>query len=99
MRHLPIASLDHLVRGNKVANQQEDRHDDMLCDRHNVGASDFEDLDVFLNGGIEIDMVAAYTSRDTDFEVLGLLNQITSKIPGVEWRSDDDLSLANRHVR
>ena len=34
--NVPVASLDHLVGGNKVSDENEDSHDDMLGDGDNV---------------------------------------------------------------
>ena len=62
----------YLVRRDEVANEQEDAHDDMLCDRHDVGAGDLEDLDALLDSGVEVDVVGADTGGDTDLQVLRL---------------------------
>ena len=69
---LPVAALDHLVCGHEVAHEQEDAHDDVLCDGDDVGASDLEHLNALLDTGIEVDVVGADTSGDTELEVLRL---------------------------
>lgn len=66
------ASGTHLVCGHKVANEQEDAHDDVLSDGDDVRSRDLEDLDLFLDGSVEVDVVRADTSRDADLEILGL---------------------------
>lgn len=62
----------YLVSGNEVADEQEDAHDDMLGDGHDVRARDLEHLDTPLDGRIEVDVVRADTSSDADLEVLRL---------------------------
>lgn len=65
-RDVPVTALDLLVRGHKVADEEQDRHDDVLGDRDDVGASDLGDGDtaVGLVGGVEIDVVGADAGRD-----------------------------------
>ena len=72
VRYLPVTALDHLVCGHKVADEQEHAHDDVLGDRSHVRAGDLEDLDTFLDGSIEIDVVGTDTSGDAKLQVLGL---------------------------
>lgn len=69
----PVAALDHLVGRDEVADEEEDAHHDMLGDRGHVGAGDLKDLDLALDGGVEVDVVRADTSGDTDLEVLCLI--------------------------
>ena len=38
--HIPVAGHDLLVSGDKVANEQEDGHDDMLSHRDDIRSSD-----------------------------------------------------------
>lgn len=38
--HVPVAGHDLLVSGNKVADKEEDGHDDVLSNGDDVGSSD-----------------------------------------------------------
>lgn len=60
--------------GDKVADEDEDGHDDVLRNGNNIGAGDLRNGDtaVGLVGGIKVDMIGANTSSDGDLEVLGL---------------------------
>lgn len=71
---VPFTLDDLLVGGDKVADESEDGHDDVLGDRDDVGASDLCDGDtaVGLVGGIEVDVVGTDTSGDGKLEVLCL---------------------------
>ena len=62
----------HLVGGDKVPDEKQDVHDNVLCNRDDVRASNFEDLEALLSSGIEVNVVGSNTGRDTDLEVLGL---------------------------
>ena len=89
LRHLcdvPLASLDLLMGGNKVADQSKDGHDDMLRDRDDVAARDFSDGDtaIGLVGRIEIDVVGSDTSSDCNLEILGLGKTFCGQVARVE---------------
>ena len=60
------------MRRDEVADEQEDAHDDVLGDRHDVRASHLEHLNAVLRRGVEVNMVGPYTSSDTNLEVLRL---------------------------
>ena len=45
LRDLPVTALNHLVSGDKVADEEENAHDDVLSNGGDVGAGDLEDLD------------------------------------------------------
>ena len=62
----------YLVCRHKVADKEQDAHDDMLGDRDDVRARDLEDLDAVLDGSVEVDVVRTNTRGDADLEVLGL---------------------------
>ena len=85
----------YLVGGDKVADEEEDGHHDVLGDRDNVGARDLEDLDTVLDGRVEVDVVGADTSGDAKLEVLGLLHDLSGQVTGVEGSGDQDLSLSS----
>lgn len=93
VRHPPLATLDHLMRGHEVAHEEEDVHDDVLRDGDDVGACNLQDLDVPLDGGIEVDVVGPNTGGDTDLEVLGLGDELASEVARVEGRGDEDLGV------
>ena len=76
------------MRGNEVADEQEDAHDDMLGDGHDVRARDLEHLDTPLDGRIEVDVVRADASSDGDLELLGLGQALGGEITGVEAVGD-----------
>jgi hypothetical protein len=83
---VPVTTGNLLVGGDKVADEEEDGHDDVLSDRDNVGTSDLSDGDtaVGLVGGIEIDVIGSDTSSDGKLQVLGLSKALCCEITGVE---------------
>ena len=83
----------YLVCGNEVADEEKDAHDDVLRDGDDVGARDLEDLDALLDGSVQVDVVRANTSGDTELEVLRLVDDVLGDIRRVEGRRDEDLSL------
>jgi hypothetical protein len=80
LRDLPVAALNHLVGGYEVPDEQEDAHDDVLRDGDDVGAGHLEDLDPVLDSSVQVNVVGADACSDADFEVLGLLNEISGKV-------------------
>jgi len=60
------------VGRNKVPDKEEDGHDDVLSNRDDIGAGDLQDLGVVLDCSVEVNVIRADTSRDTEFQVLGL---------------------------
>ena len=93
--HVPAPGLDHLVRGHKVAHEDEDGHDDVLGHRDHVGARHLGDRDaaVGLVGGVEVDVVRADAGRDGELELLGLGEALGRQVSRVEGRGDDDLGV------
>ena len=57
---------------NKVPDEEEDGHDDVLSNGNDIGARDFQNLDVVLDSGVEVNVVRADTSCDTELQVFGL---------------------------
>ena len=55
--HHPVPALDHLVCGHEVADEEEDGHHDVLCDRDDVRARHLEHLDALLDGSVEVDVI------------------------------------------
>ena len=83
---VPVTTCNLLVGGDKVTDEEEDGHDDVLSDRDNVGTSDLSDGDtaVGLVGSIEIDVVGSDTSSDRKLQVLGLSKTLCCEVTGVE---------------
>ena len=83
---VPVTTGNLLVGGDKVANEGEDGHDDVLSNRDNIRAGDLSDRDtaVGLVGSIEIDVIRANTSSDGKLQVLGLSEALCCKITGVK---------------
>ncbi len=83
---VPVTGLDHLVRGDEVADEDKDGHDDVLGHGYDVGASDFGngDTTVGLVRGIQVNMVRTNTSSDGKLEVLRLGETLGGQVAGVE---------------
>jgi hypothetical protein len=57
---------------NKVPDEQEDRHHNVLSDRDDIGTRDLQNLDTALHSSVEVDVVGTNTSGNTELEFLGL---------------------------
>lgn len=81
--------------GDKVADEDEDGHDDVLGNRNNVGPRDLGDGDaaVGLVGSVEVDVVGADAGRDGQLELLGLGQPLSRQVARVEGGGDDDLGV------
>ena len=92
---VPVTTLDLLVGRDEVADKDEDGHEDVLSNGDDVGASDLSDGDttVGLVGSVEIDVVRADTSGNSELELLGLGETLSGQVTGVEGSGDDDLSI------
>ncbi|KAI6762943.1 hypothetical protein HG530_008923 [Fusarium avenaceum] len=79
---IPLATLDLLVGRDEVADENED-------------ASDLSDGDtaVGLVGSVEVDVVRADTSGNSELEVLGTGQTLSGQVTRVERSGDDDLSI------
>lgn len=84
--NVPLTTGDLLVGRDKVADQVEDSHDDVLGHGDDVAAGNFgnSDTTVGLVGSVEVDVVRANTSSDSDLEVLGLGQTLSAEVTGVE---------------
>ena len=71
---------------DEVADQVEDGHDNVLGDGDDVAAGNFGngDTTVGLVGSVQVDVVRANTSSDSDLEVLGLGQTLSAEVTGVE---------------
>ena len=84
--------MTHLVSGDKVPDEQEDAHDDVLRDRDDVRARDLEHLDAALDGRVQVDVVRADARRHAELEVLGLGGERAAVHKGLlpfgeDWRT------------
>ena len=75
--------------GDKVAHEQENAHDNVLGDGHDVRAGHLEDLEALLGSGVEVDVVGADTCSNTDLEVLRLHKRYTSNQLPVCYEQED----------
>ena len=84
--HVPVAAGYLLVSRDKIANKNQDGHDDVLSDRHDVGSSDLGDSDtaVRLVRSIKINMIGSNTSCDRELEVLCFCKAFCSQIAGMK---------------
>ena len=84
--NVPLTTGDLLVGRDKVADQVEDGHDDVLGDGDDVASGNFGngETTVGLVGSVEVDVVRANTSSDSDLEVLGLGQTLSGEVTGVE---------------
>jgi len=84
--HVPVSTLDLLVGGDEVSDEQEDGHNDVLGDRDDVGSGDLGNCNSTIGsvGSIQINVVGADTSGDSDLQFLGLCEAFSSQITGME---------------
>ena len=59
----------YFMGGDKIADQEEDVHDDVLCNRDDVGAGDLCNGDLLLVSGVEVNVVGTDTSGNAKLEV------------------------------
>ena len=69
---IPVSTRNLLMSGNKVANEGEDGHENMLCHGHNIGTGDFSDRDATVSfvPGIKVNVVGSNARSDGKFELL-----------------------------
>lgn len=86
LSNVPLALGNLLVGGDKVADESEDGHDDVLGDGDDVGARDLGDGDaaIGLVCGVEVDVIRSNTSSDGNLEVLRLSKTLSRQVAGVE---------------
>ena len=75
---------------NKVANEGEDGHEDMLCHRYDIGTSDFSDRDATVGfvPGIKVNVVRSNAGSDGKFELLSFSESIGCQVTWVEANSN-----------
>lgn len=83
---VPVAVADLVVSGDEVADQEEDGHDDVLSDGDNVRASDLSNSDTTVGGvgGVQVNVVGTDTSSNSELQLLGLGQALSSQVTGVE---------------
>lgn len=72
--------------GYEIADEDEDRHDDVFGDGYYIRARDFGDGDAAVSGvgGIEVDVVGADACCDCNLELLGFGETFGGEVAGVE---------------
>lgn len=95
--NVPLATLNLLVGGNEVADQEQNSHDDVLSNGDNVGASDLGDGDTAVGsvGSVQVNVVGTNTSGDGNLEVLGLGQTLGSQVTRVEAVKRESFVLVN----
>lgn len=79
----PEGGHTNLVSWDEVSNEEKHAHDDVLGDRCDIRAGNFEDLQAFLGGSIEIDVVRADAGGNANLQILGLqLDATISDVSG-----------------
>ena len=83
---VPLTTLDLLVCGDEVADEDEDGHDHVLGDGDDVGAGDFCNGDAAIGRvrSVEVDVIGTDTSSDGKLELLGLCETFGGKVTWVE---------------
>lgn len=86
LSNVPFTLGNLLVGGDKVADESQDGHDNVLGDRDDVGASNLGDGDtaICLVRSVEVDVVRSDTSSNGKLQVLGLGETLCGKVTGVE---------------
>ena len=85
-RNIPLATANLLVCRDKVADQGEDGHDNMLGDGDDIGPGDLGhgNATVGLVGSVQVDMVRANTGSDGELQVLSFGQALGGQVTGVE---------------
>ena len=83
------------MRRDKVAYEQENVHDDMLRDGHDVRAANLSNSDLVLVGRVQVDMVRADTGGDAKLELGCLFDELGGEVTEVEGSGDDNVGLCH----
>lgn len=88
--YIPVSTRDLLMGWDEVANEGEDSHEDMLCHRHDVGASHFGDGDttVGLVCSIEVNVVRSNAGGDGKLELLSFGESLGGQVAWMEADSN-----------
>ena len=90
---VPATGSDLLVGGDKVADEDEDGHEDVLGDGDDVGSSDLVDTDLVLVGSDEVNVVGTDSSSDAGLELGGLGEEGGGEVTRVEGGGDEDVGV------
>lgn len=84
--NIPLATLNLLVGGDKVSDEDEDSHENVLSNGDDVGASDLGNGNTTVSsvGSVQINMIGADTSGDGNLELLGPGQTLSVEVAGVE---------------
>lgn len=76
---------------DEVANEGEDSHEDMLCHRHDVGASHFRDGDTTVGFvcSIEVNVVRSNAGGDGKLELLSFGESLSGQVAWMEADSNE----------
>ena len=83
---VPVSSLDLLVGWDEVSNEQENGHDHVLGDGDDVGSGDLGDSDatIGLVCSIQINVIGANASGDSNLELLCFCETLGGQVTGME---------------
>lgn len=83
---IPFATLNLFVSRNKVAYQDQDCHDDVLGNGHDIAASYFGhgDTTICLVGSVEVNVIRTDTGGDGKLEFLCLGQTLCGQITGMK---------------
>lgn len=90
---VPAALQNDLMRGDEVAHQRQDRHDDMFGHDIAVAISDFGDRDVVLDRGLQVGVVGADSRRHDHLELFRFCGPLGSHVSGPEGLGDHDFRI------
>ena len=91
---IPVSTGDLLMSWDEIANKGEDSHDNMLCHRHDVGASHFSngDAPVSLVCSVEVDVIRPNTGSDCELELLSFGESFGGQVTWMEADSVESLA-------
>lgn len=86
--NIPLTARDLLVGRDKVADQSQDGHDNVLSNGNDVATGDLGDSDTAVGGvgSVQVDVVGTNTSSDSQLQLLGLGEALSGKVTRVEAR-------------
>ena len=87
---IPVSTRNLLMSWNKVANEGEDGHENMLCHGYDIGTSDFSDRDATVSfiPGIKVNMIGSNARSDGKLELLSFSESFGGQVTWVEANSN-----------
>ena len=87
---IPVSTRNLLMSWNKVANEGEDGHENMLCHGYDIGTSDFSNRDATVGfvPGIKVNVVGSNAGSNGKFELLSFSESFGGQVPWVEANSN-----------